>query len=581
MGIVKMAENKRISHNKHNNPLDSLRRTVLVVDDQEINREILQEILKSKYEILTAENGAVALKTMREQHDRIAVVLLDITMPVLDGFAVLSQMKDDPELSKIPVLVITQGEGDEREIRALSLGAIDYLTKPYKPEVIQHKIANTIKLMESSQAVTVLEKDSLTKLYSKEFFYTYCERLLVENTQIDYDMICADLNGFTLINDLFGRVYGDEILRAVASSIQDPVHSLNGLACRLRADKFMIMIPRRNDYDKFLPKLFGDFEKNTKLPFNLTLRYGIFAITDRKLPVETMCDRAVIANNTAKGYYDTILAYYDDSMRQKIIDEQFLTNEARAGLKENQFEVYLQPKYEIRTNRIAGAEALIRWNHPVRGFMPPGAFIPLFEKNGMVFELDRFVWNDTCRLIQAWKKKYGSCVPISVNVSRADIYSPNLSSYLTEMVKKHGLKPEDIHFEITESVYTQDSGTLINVVEKLRDSGFKIEMDDFGSGYSSLNALSSMPLDLLKLDMRFMREVSEDPRKSGILKFIMELAEVIHVPVIAEGVETEDQLNRLRSVNCQYAQGYYYAKPMKAADFEKLQYAGDKKPAAE
>ena len=237
------------------------------------------------------------------------------------------------------------------------------------------------------------------------------------------------------------------------------------------------------------------------------------------------------------------------------------------ALAKGQFEVYLQPKYQIRDGRLAGAEALVRWNHPEWGLQPPGEFIPLFERNGFITKLDQYVWERVCALLQEWDRKGYPSINISVNVSRLDIYNTDLADVLTSLVRRYGLSPDRLHLEITESAYTDTSRQLIETLGTLRRLGFVIEMDDFGSGYSSLNMLAEMPIDVLKLDMKFIQTEITRPTGQGILRFIVDLARWMKLRVVAEGVETREQLERLQNDGCDYAQGYYFAKPMPVESF--------------
>jgi EAL domain-containing protein (putative c-di-GMP-specific phosphodiesterase class I) len=282
-----------------------------------------------------------------------------------------------------------------------------------------------------------------------------------------------------------------------------------------------------------------------------------------------MCDRAVMAANSIKGNYDVDIAYYDDSFREKMLYEQQITNYMEEALKTKQFQVYFQPKYQLESEKMAGAEALVRWIHPEEGFMSRGEFIPLFEKNGFITELDTFVWEETCRKIALWIETYGKYVPVSVNVSRKDIYKQDLPILLLNIVHKYGLEPKHLHLEITESAYTENPEQLISVVGKLKEEGFVIEMDDFGSGYSSLNMLAELPIDILKLDMKFVQNKGPHSKNESIMSCMIELAKKIDLIVVAEGVEEQKQIDMLREMKCDIVQGYYFSKPLPADDFEK------------
>ena len=259
-------------------------------------------------------------------------------------------------------------------------------------------------------------------------------------------------------------------------------------------------------------------------------------------------------------------------MYEKELNAERLIKDFDAALSEKQFKVYYQAKYLVQGERpvLASAEALVRWFHPELGFISPGAFIPLFEENGLVQSLDHYVWDEAASQIRKWKDRYGITVPISVNVSRIDIYNPNLERNLLRIVNREGLTPGELLLEVTESAYTDDSKQIIQVVESLRKNGFKIEMDDFGSGYSSLNMLTELPLDALKLDMAFIRNMTASKKNMKMVELMMDIAQFLEVPVIAEGVETEEQFSLLKRVGCDIIQGYYFSKPIPAEEFEAI-----------
>ncbi|MDD4851475.1 MAG: EAL domain-containing protein, partial [Gemmiger sp.] len=277
-----------------------------------------------------------------------------------------------------------------------------------------------------------------------------------------------------------------------------------------------------------------------------------------------------LAAEEIKGKYNLFFWLYDDKIRQKLLDEQFITDCMQTALEQEQFQVYYQAKYNLSNERIAGAEALVRWIHPTKGFLSPGEFIPLFEKNGFIIRLDQYVWEQVCKNLHDWIAAGNAPVAVSVNVSRADIYNPGLTGILQGLIEKYEIPIQYLHLEITETAYTDDPSQILKVVEELHDMGFIIELDDFGSGYSSLNMLAEMPIDILKLDMRFIQVEDEKATGKGILSFIISLAKWLNLAVVAEGVETEKQVASLRTMDCNYVQGFYYAKPLPRQDFEAL-----------
>lgn len=542
---------------------------ILIVDDNKINRQVLCKILESTYDVLQAENGKVALEILYENYESISAVLLDIIMPVMNGYEMLEEISRDAFLSKIPIIVMTGTDDEGAEVKALSMGAHDFLIKPYKPAIILRRLANTIKLRETASLVNAVEKDELTGVYSKEFFYKKAEMILKENETLKYDIVCLDIERFKLVNDLFGMSAGDGLLRYIAERGQSAISGL-GICGRIGADKFAFLIPHRDDYQ---PEMFAHAIEQIN-EFNLSISinacFGIYCIEDITVPISVMCDRALIAASSVKGKYEVHCAYYNDSFRKQLLSEQLIIDSMKKALVEEQFEIYYQPKYDLTTEIMAGAEALVRWNHPEKGFMSPDDFIPLFEKNGFITDLDLYVWQTVCKQLKQWKDNGYEPLPISVNVSRADIYNPEIADMLSNLVEKYDIDPKYLHLEITETAYTENPEQIISTVTKLRDLGFIIEMDDFGTGYSSLNMLSVLPIHVLKLDMKFIQSETAKENYKNILNFIISLAKWLNLQVVAEGVETAKQVQTLKSMDCNFAQGYYYVRPIPMADFEKL-----------
>lgn len=541
---------------------------ILIVEDNVINRELLREILSERYSVLEAENGQQALEILG-QDNTIALILLDVMMPVMDGYTFLDQLKADPEFSLIPVIVMTQSDSEEDEVAALSHGATDFLPKPYRPKVMLHRIAGIINLRETAAMVNQFQYDWLTGVYSKEFFYQKAKEIIEQNPEIRFDIVCSNVENFKLFNDLFGTSAGDRLLCEMAGYFKECSGEL-GICGRLGADRFMCLHVRQEYQDEMFTEVQDRINSLMENSNNIMIKWGIYEITDQSVSVEQMCDRAFLAASSIKGMYQRYYAYYDDALRSCLLRRQAITDAMESALSQEQFMVYFQPKYSLNDYRIAGAEALVRWNHPELGPVSPGEFIPLFEKSGFITRLDRYIWNKVCALIREWKAKGYTVFPVSVNVSRADLYQTDFADTLVEMVQKYGVSPSELHLEITESAYTENASQIINTVEQLWNRGFTIEMDDFGSGYSSLNMLNQMHLDILKLDMKFIQSETAKKGDKGIIRYMVRLAHWMKLSVVAEGVETFEQVERLREMGCDYVQGYYFAEPMPSWEYEEI-----------
>lgn len=557
------------SHEKFHS--ENGKRLLLIAEDELINREILREILQDEYELLFAENGEEALEVVRRCKNVLSLVLLDLKMPVMSGTDAMYAMRDDPELAHIPIIVATADQN--AEVESLHLGANDFISKPYpQADVIHARIQRAIELHEDRLIITKTERDELTGLFNREFFYQYAAQFDHHHASTEMDAIVVDINHFRLINERFGTNYGDEVLRCVGNELLSVVREAGGIVCRSEADKFMAYCPHGQDYETMLEKASRGIAGENAEDTQTWLRMGVYESVDKTLETERRFDRARMAADTVRGSFANQIGVYDALLHEKELYSERLIDDFAAAIKEQQFEVYFQPKFDIQSEIpvLVSAEALVRWNHPTLGMVFPGAFIPLFEENGLIQRLDIYIWRATAARIKEWKTRFNLVAPVSVNVSRIDMYDPHLDSILLGILQEYGLSTSELLLEITESAYTQDSAQIIETVSNLRSIGFQVEMDDFGTGYSSLNMLSSLPLDALKLDMQFIRSAYAEGGDTKMIEIIIDIADYLSVPVIAEGVETEEQLNALRDMGCDRVQGYYFSPPVPANEYEKF-----------
>ena len=546
----------------------AFKRKVLVIEDNFLNREMLTGLLSEEYEVYQAGNGEEGLAALKSLGDTVSLILLDVMMPVMDGYTFLDRIRQDEHLDMIPVIVMTQSGGVQEQIMALSHGATDFVPKPYNSQIILHRMANLIKLRETSAVVNQFKYDGLTGLYSKEFFYSSVRERLQEDPEGEYSIICSNIENFKLVNDVFGIREGDRLLQETAQLMRKMAGD-DGFCGRLSGDRFLCFHKKDtliNDQIRL-----GKFEvPGSSLMKSIVIRWGIYEINDRSVSVEQMCDRAMLAADSIRGKYSRYYAVYDDKLRASLLREKMITDSMEKALAEKQFTVYLQPKYGLHKERIIGAEALVRWFHPEFGFISPGEFIPIFEKNGFIQKLDLYIWRMTCSLIAKWKQEGLPVLPVSVNVSRADLFIDDPVSVFVDLVNEYHIRPSDLHLEITESAYADNMEVIVSTVSQLREKGFIIELDDFGSGYSSLNTLSAMPVDIVKLDLKFVHSEIEKPEEQSILNDVVTMAHRMHLRVVAEGVETAHQAERLRLIGCDYVQGYYFSAPLPIRDYESL-----------
>ncbi len=547
------------------------RRTVLVVDDEPVNLRILGNILSDEYDVLYAQTGEEAISELVSKKDSVSLVLLDLYMPNGNGYMVLDEVRKDEELREIPVIVFTADK--TAEVESLRRGAIDFLNKPYdRPEVIMARVNRAMELSIDRNIIEETSVDRLTGLMTKEYFLQYGREYDKFHPDQEVDAVVVNVSKFHLINELYGRNYGNMLLCAIADGARSVSNECGGVACRSNADCFYIYMRHQKEYD-YLKHILRDKIVDSMGNVDVRLRIGVYPDIYHSTSLEQRFDRATQAcNSLYKSVNADAVAIYDNQMHEKEIYEAKLLGDIEKALNEKQFSVVFQPKFDISgdTPILCSSEVLVRWRHPEFGFVRPDFFIPLFEENGRIKELDRYVWREAAKQLRRWIDMYDISIPISVNVSRVDIFDPDLREYLKEILEENNLSTQDMHLEITETAYTDSVVQIIDVVNSLRDEGFKVEMDDFGKGYSSLNMLTSLPIDALKLDMAFIKDIAENNKEMSMVEFILEIARFLGVPVIAEGVESKEQYLLLKKAGCDIIQGYYFSKPLTSSEFGQL-----------
>lgn len=411
--------------------------------------------------------------------------------------------------------------------------------------------------------------DELTGIYNKQAFYAKTKEMLLDNPDKNFDLLRINIERFKVLNDLFGESTGDKLLRYIGKFLKE----INLPLCvsgRLYADNFVVCYEAGKGDSRRMINTLQMVADSFAINNRTILSFGLYRIDDKTLPVSVMCDRANMALWKAKGNFKNPYCEYDEKMRQQVLKEQKIINAMEMAIQNKEFTLYLQPKYYIEKGTIIGAEALVRWISQENGFISPGDFIPVFENNGFVYEVDKFIWEESCRYLRKWLDEGREVHPISVNVSRIDLYDPKLVQHLVDLREKYQLPSQYLELEITESAYTEDPEQIITITRQLREAGFVILMDDFGTGYSSLNMLKDIQIDVLKLDMGFLKSSDHSAKGGNILTAILKMAESLKMQAIAEGVETKEQVEFLKSIGCKYVQGFYYSKPLPVDEFEKL-----------
>lgn len=421
----------------------------------------------------------------------------------------------------------------------------------------------------------VSNNDVLTHFPNQHYFYENVEKIIYSSCNKNYNVIFFSIEQFRTINSLFGLKEVDNLLKYIAVRMLEYLgDEIQSECCRLSSDNFVVCMPGTH-------KEIEDFTQHLQwsvslYPYNydITLAFGVYSINEddimTRTPVNELLERAMTVQHTIKGNYKKHIAFYDNDIKQLENREAFVTANMNEALETEQFVVYFQPKVNLETKEIVGSEALVRWKHPEKGMITPGVFIPVFEKNGFIIELDDYVIKHTCRIIREWLDKGMKVLPVSVNISRTNMYNSRLVDNILEYVNYYNIPKEYIQFELLESGFELTDYNMSNLMQRLKDKGFKILMDDFGSGYSSLNVLKTLPVDILKIDIEFLPADMEDTKGVFILAAVVKMAKGLGMEIIAEGVETEKQLEVLEKIECPLVQGFYFYRPMPQKDYEKL-----------
>lgn len=544
------------------------RKYVLIVDDCQRDRMAVADVLRSDYDILEACNGKQALEILSRKRAQISLIMLDLMMPVMDGYEFLEMYRKRKEYSYLPVVVCTTEDDPEREQKSLELGAWDFVLKNSSPGIMRLRAGNAIE----KSKVRFLEYDFLTGIYGQQKFYQATRELLDQRAGANFAFIHFDIDRFRIINTLYGSKEGDRLIHFVAGAIRKVMTAYGrGTYGRLGGDVFGMCVPYEDGAAIYhiLEGIRAEIRKHS-VHYYLETCAGIYLVDDPDMEVAAMHDNAEIAAAQCKGQYMVHDVLYTEEIGQKVLREQHIIDEMDAALAEQQFIVYFQPKYQLKKMAPYGAEALVRWKKPSGEIVLPNEFIPIFERNGFITKLDYYVWEKVCQFIDSELSQGRNPAPISVNVSRVNLYNPDFMDSLIDLIHRYHIPPHYLNLELTESVFSEDAELIQRAVNYLHDAGFTILMDDFGSGYSSLNILKDVDLDVLKIDMKFFSKGNTAEKGAKIIEAVIRMAESLDMMVIAEGVEEKHQVDFLNDLGCDYIQGYYFGRPMSQDQYEKL-----------
>ena len=548
-----------------------IKNTVLIVDENVDDQNFLMSAFDSEhYSFICCNETKKGYEKLVEDKNIINLVILDIASHSEEGLKFLETKASNDEIKNIPIIIVTKHK--TLEVECLQLGASNFFVKPFESkELIRARVENVLALHRKNMIISKTQEDEVTGLLNTDFFIFYASELL--NNDKDYDMIAIRLSNYSILSELYPRERCYALLKGMAGVLLNIAASNGGFAARSHADSFYLIIPAQDEYDWVIQNIRKVIITDELKELKTKVKLGIYQKVNKKLTINTLGQIAMNTCISILPFETESIAFYDEIQHKQELYNQELINDFDDAIRNKEFEVYLQPKFNIRGDKpiLDHAEALVRWDSPHFGFVSPGDFIPLFENNGLIEELDRYVFFRVCEIIADLQKHFKEKTPkISVNLSRVDFYDPLVKEKMEAALKEHGVSKDMISIEITESSYTKDKEQLITKVKELRQAGFKIEIDDFGSGYSTLNMLTRIPFDVLKIDMVFMQNFNVYHGIKPIVKAIVDIAKSLGVEVVCEGIENKSQYDFCKKLKVDYLQGYYLSKPLPYSGFKKL-----------
>ncbi|MCR4940492.1 MAG: EAL domain-containing protein [Treponemataceae bacterium] len=537
-----------------------VKKSILLVEPSVDNEKALSSIVSANYGVVTSSpDERTLLSLLRDNSLHISAAIIDIEV----ALPLLKMIRSFSSFDKFPVLISIEDSDIEIEEELLDLDIIDFLKKPFNARRVLNRLKTALRLYEADKTIDELERDELTSLYTRTAFLRKAEHMRDSNPDKNYCVVGFDFDNFKSSNSLYGEEKCDEFLAFTGQKLKMTMP--NGIAGRFGGDQFILFYEYKDFVDEEkIGRISSAILEAAPVPHQI-VKIGIYAPVDPDLEFVVCCDRAFLAIREIKGIYGKNVSFYEDRLHNQLLSEQRIVETMEKALEEGQFQIFYQPKHETITCKIAGAEALVRWNHPEYGLMLPGLFIPIFEKNGFITKLDTFIIRRVCMDIKRWQEKGLPVVPVSVNISRRDFMEQDCFEKHIEMIDSYGIPHELLHLEVTESLYSENTEIIASKVKKAQDSGFLIEMDDFGAGYSSLGLLSSFSLDVLKLDISFVRNITLN---EIVIENVIKMAHRMGLLTVAEGAESSDQVKTLRSLGCDLIQGFYFSEPLPVTLYE-------------
>ena len=480
-------------------------------------------------------------------------------MPLGDGYGYFVLESQDRLLEMAYLTILQASLSMAVLVSLLLLSLLVYLL--YKDHVYEQELMH------------LAFQDELTGLPNKNHFVQESS-LLLERARSPYAVIIFDIGKFKLINDHFGYAFGDSLL-VHFSKVLPRYTTKDGVCARLSGDKFILLCSYREKETlerriSVITEELKRFSFPGTSPFQLDILIGVSLIEGNKVPINQAVDKALFALSALKERQTSGHLYYDEVLRSQLLEESELEKVFTKALKDGEFHIVLQPKYSLTTRHLVGCEALVRWDHPSKGLLPPSQFIPLLEKHNLLVTLDMFVLEQVCKLVRQWQSKGLPIHPISVNQSRSYLFNTHYDQSLVDMIDRYEVPHHLIEFELTESLFLNDVKHLSQVLASLRSHSFLVSLDDFGSGYSSLTMLKDVAIDVIKLDQGFLKGSDEHQRGMVVVQHIISLAKQLGITTVAEGVETREQVQMLQQLGCDVVQGFFFSQPLQVAEYEAL-----------
>ncbi|MBQ5336641.1 MAG: EAL domain-containing protein, partial [Oscillospiraceae bacterium] len=546
-------------------------RTLFVIKSDKSRKHNFSDMFSGSYDLIETTFRDDSAELLRKHFGEISLIVIDTADNAEVSINFIREIEADQKFRAVPVIVIADDSLEKEEERFLAEGVSAFTTYSTRQNLILLQTANLINLRENAETGIVSDIDEVTGLFNRFAFFRVADTILEDNPDDEFVIYISEVDGIKGYNEKNGKEAGDALLRTIGEYMRN-IGDECLAAGRFAGDQFVSLFRKDEKLNSRLLELnvneaYSFFKGDAGID-KLRIRCAIYEDIEHGIPISETCDRALLALQTIRGKYGKTIVHYEASVLSEHRKKERIEDSMKEALEQNQFRVFYQPKHDVNTGELTGAEALIRWVHPDFGFMSPGEFIPVFEQNGFISEVDNFVWNRTCQNLNRWINKGLKVVPISINASKIDFMKPDFFDNLHRASTEMNVPPQLLHIEVTESLFTDQMDELVEILTKCQKNGYKIELDDFGSGYSSLNTLSVLPLDIVKMDMSLVKAITNF-KNMRVFSACINLAKSLGLKTVSEGVETNEQMWTIRELGGDAIQGYLYSKPLSEDDFEK------------